>query len=102
MEAYELFLLGIVVGLGFFMWFLYRRSQCLFLIRIRNKNVHLKSGKVSPAFIKDCQRICDIHGILKGEVTGVRNGTDVKLNFSRDLQRYKQPFRNSWNCQNYG
>jgi hypothetical protein len=68
-----------------------------FEIRIDERGVSVKRGKISGRFVGECQAICRDWGITTGTVKGVRTRDGVVLRFSPEVPpEHHQRFRNAW------
>jgi len=91
-----LFLLALVLIV---VWGLFSALQPrpVFVVRVEAGKVRLVRGKVSQAFLQQIGETCDRHGVRRGVVRGVANGSRIALTFSGAIPpNCRQQLRNLW------
>lgn len=87
---------AIFVVMVFFRYLL-KRSETVFLIRIKNRNARLVKGLAPGRFISECCEIAGIRKTIRGSITGIREKGGIRLGFSRSISEpERQIFRNVW------
>jgi hypothetical protein len=90
-----LFLLAVaMVG-----WGLWRasRPQPVFVVRIVGGEPRTASGKVTSDFLRQVREVAAREGLIKGNVSGLAEGREIRLAFSRQFPTAaRQQIRNWW------
>ena len=68
-----------------------------FEIRIVSGKAELVSGKIRHVFVKECNELCSLRGIRKGNIYGVKQNDVIRLEFSPSFPKeFQQTVRNLW------
>jgi hypothetical protein len=68
-----------------------------FSIYVQNGKVVRVDGKVTKAFVNDVSAICEEGKFRSGLVKGVKQGNDIKLQFTHEVpESVQQRLRNAW------
>ena len=71
------------------------RLRTVFIVRLSDADAQRVAGHTPPGFLDGCSAVARRHGIRKGRITAVRDGTGIRLRFSRGIpSRSHQAFRN--------
>lgn len=96
-----LFLLALVLIV---VWGLYSviHPRPVFVVRVEDGKARVVRGKVTQAFLQEIGETCDRHGVKRGGVRGVANGSRIALAFSGDIPpSCRQQLRNLWHLSGW-
>ena len=99
MEFTLLLALGLIVVWG--VWSAIH-PQPVFVVRVEDGKARAVRGKVTPAFLQQIGETCDRHGVRRGVVRGMANGSRIALAFSGSIPpSCRQQLRNLWHLSGW-
>jgi hypothetical protein len=73
------------------------QARSLFVVRLARGEPRAAAGTVTRAFLAEVRAIATRHGVTRGRIAGVEQGTDIRLVFSRHFPPVsRQQLRNWW------
>ncbi len=73
------------------------RLRIVFVIELVDGRTRIRSGHPPDDFPTACEDVARRHRVTRGRITGMRDGSSVRLTFSRDIpESSHQAFRNVW------
>ena len=76
------------------------RPVPLFVLKIREGQIHVRKGSPPPGFVLDCKELVAFAGIERGTVKAFREKGTVRLAFSSGIPAsHHQRFRNIWQAR---
>ena len=73
------------------------RLRIVFVIELRDGRARVRAGRPPEDFPAACEDVARRRSVPHGRITGVRDGSSVRLTFSRDIpESSHQAFRNVW------
>ncbi len=73
------------------------RLRTVFIIELAEGRARVRRGSPPEGFPGACEDVARRHDIRSGRIMGVRDGSSIRLAFSRDIPaRSHQAFRNVW------